>query len=220
MRVYAGKRLVHRIVLVPTLDEPEKSGRDRPSMVALVVLGLGQDAQKDQAVLSAPVPLSVGLMPYSPFALRMAREATRNHKEVLVELPDTVTDDASARDAVLAVPGATGVVLLGPPKALAPNLLVQRSMVLLDAYGHAEGSALRKARERGIPLLRRHDDLTGELLSSLNRAHHMARKLGYVVLVIDVDHERIEQVLAWLKASNPRDLRPVFLSEVAVFQSF
>ena len=92
-------------------------------------------------------------------------------------------------------------------------------MVLLDATGTAEGTALRDARERGVPLLRRHDDLTGELRSSLNRAHHMARKLGYVVLVIDSNTGNVGQVIAWLKAADPRDLRPVFLSEVAALSA-
>lgn len=216
VRIYAGKRLVHRLILVPTLEEPSKRSRgEQPALVAVVVLGLGIDAMQDKAVLEATVPLSVGLVPFSPFALRMSREATRNHKEVLVELPADVSTNASAREAVLAVPGATGVVLRTPPKALAPSLLLERSMVLLDATGTAEGTALRHAREQGVPLLRRHDDLTGELRSSLNRAHHMARKLGYVVLVIDTDSGNAGQVIAWLKAADPRDLRPVFLSEVA-----
>ncbi len=216
VRIYAGKRLVHRLVLVPTLEEPSKRERgEQPALVAVVVLGLGEDAQLDKAVLQAEVPLSVGLVPFSPFALRMAREATRHHKEVLVELPAEVDSDVAAREAVMAVPGATGVVLSVPPAALAPSLLLERSMVLLDATGTAEGAALRNAREQGVTLLRRHDDLSGELRSSLNRAHHMARKLGAVVLVVDVATGHAGQVVAWLKATDRRDLRPVFLSEVA-----
>lgn len=218
VRVYAGKRLVHRLVLIPTLEEPETARGEHPALVALVVLGMGQDATKDNAVLSANVPLSIGLVPFSPFALRMAREATRHHKEVLVDLPRDIADDAAAAEALLAVPGATGVVLHGLPKALATDLLVSRSMVLLDASGTAEGTALRDARDRGVPLLRRHDDLSGELTSSLNRAHHMARRLGHVVLVVDISQDNVAQVLAWLKAADPRDLRPVFLSEIAALQ--
>jgi polysaccharide deacetylase 2 family uncharacterized protein YibQ len=219
VRFYAGKRLVHRLILVPTLEEPARTHRGDAALVALVVLGLGEHAQRDKLVLEAPLPLSVGLVPYSPFALRMAREATRNHKEILVELPATVRSDSAAKEAYLAVPGATGVILQGPPGALAPQFLADRSMVLLDASGNAEGQALRAARELGVPLLRRHDDLSGELRSSLNRAHHMARKQGQVVLVVDIRQENVPQVLAWLKNADPRDLRPVFLSEIAAAQA-
>ncbi len=216
VRIYAGKRLVHRLILVPTLEELSKRSRgEAPALVAVVVLGLGQDARQDQAVLQADVPLSVGLVPFSPFALRMARDATRNHKEVLVELPAGVTTNAQAAEALMAVPGATGVVLRTPPQALAPDLLLSRSMVLLDATGTAEGTALRAARERGVPLLRRDDDLSGDLRASLNRAHHVARKLGRVILVVDVSAGNAAQVVAWMNAADPRDLRPVFLSEVA-----
>ncbi len=214
VRFYAGKRLVHHLTLVPTLEEaPQRGGR--PALVALVILGLGEDARLDQRVLASRFPLSVGIVPFSPFALRMSREAARNHKEILVELPESVTTVARSSEAVLAVPGATGVVLRGPPVALPVELLVTRSMVLFDAVGDAEGVALRAAREQGVPLVRRHDALEGDLMARLNRAHHMARKLGGVVLVIDADDDGLGQVLAWLAEAEKRDLRPAYLTEVA-----
>ncbi len=214
VRFYAGKRLVHRVALVPTLDEPPK-GDGSSALVALVILGLGEDARIDQRVLSSKFPLAVGIVPFSPFALRMSREAARHHKEILVQLPLGAATVEAASEAVLAVPGATGIVLTGPPEALPIEVLVERSMVLFDASGDAEGTALRAARDRGVPLVRRHEVLDGDLIARLNRAHHMARKLGGVVLVIGADDPGLGQVIAWLADSNRRDLRPAYLSEVA-----
>jgi len=202
VRVYSGKNLTHHLTFTPSLDQPERRrGLDRP-WVALVVSGLGQNAQAAQTLLEVRMPITLAVTPFSPFSLLHARDAALHHKELLVEL----APDHSPEDALAAVPRSSGL-LLQQPIDLGNAELGQ--VYLLDASG---GDGLRRPAD--VPLLAVTEHIEGDVTPHTVRIENLADRNGSVVLLVDVDDpEAVTSTVEWLYG-NQTHLRPVFVSEV------
>ena len=209
VRVYVGKRLSHHLRLEPTLGSgpiEDPLARRQMPLVALVISDVGPDAEGVQ-VLQSGIPLTVGIVPFSPFALRAARNAVISHKEVVIDLQPGQPLDL----AVDAVPYATGLLVTEPPGMdLDDALLADEDMYLLDAAGEIEPATLREARNAGIPVLRASESVASDR-DWAARAEHLAELHGAVVLMVPLSEA--DGAIRWLH-SRQADLRPAFANEV------
>lgn len=207
VRIYVGKRLSHHVRLEPTLGDATAAPVSRTlPLVALVISDVGTDAEGIQ-VLQAGIPLTVGVVPFSPFALRAARNAVLGHKEVLIDLQPGQPLEL----AVDAVPYATGLLLRSAPDTdLDDELLSSEDLYLVDAAGQIQPKSLREARNAGIPVLRVSESVQ-EGHDWAARVEHLAQLHGAVVLMVPLDEA--DGAIRWLH-SRQKDLRPAFANEV------
>ena len=212
IRIYVGKRLTHRIELIPTLSEILPPAPDKATLVAVAVLDLGQSGTESNTILKREIPISVGILPYSPFALKQARDAVLGSKEVLVLVKKPINDSEELIQAILAVPNATGVAIGSPPADLPISELKRKDLYILDIQGQTESAALRKAINANIPILRvNHRFEQGDEL----RIRHLARvNPGLIITVSAKDMDATNSLLNWLSKSKPDEIRPVFVSEL------
>ncbi|HJN72305.1 MAG TPA: hypothetical protein QGF58_00110 [Myxococcota bacterium] len=205
IRVYVGKRLSHHVSIEPTLGEAHLQDDVTP-LVAIVVTGLGVDG-RGTAVLKTNLPLTVGIVPFSPFALRNARDAAIQHKEVLIDLQA----GQPLHIAIDSVPYATGLLVGENPGAdLDDDLIASEHLYLLDAAGQIEPMVLREARNAGIPVLRANEVVTTDH-DWAARVEHLAARHGAVVLTVSIDDA--PGAIRWL-AARRYTLRPAFANEV------
>lgn len=209
VRVYAGAELRHDLLLIPSLPPASSlprpvNRRERP-LVALIIRGLG--ATQAEAVVEAPIPLTIAVRPYTPYALPTARDAALHWQEVLVDLSDVDVPDAGAvRAAMEAVPHATGLVMgergagqaagiagaqvvVAPrPPTLVPEALEPRLLVPWQARD------------------RRAEDLEARL-------HHLAQTQGHTTLMVDIDDVGLPGLMEWAGRANELGIRLVHASE-------
>lgn len=204
VRVYSGPSLRQQILLVPDLPDPptlKKSIRalDRP-VLSIIVVDVG-DASAD-SILSVEVPISVAIQPYTPFALRTARIAASSWHEVLAHVPRNMTPQEAQR----AVPLATGIWFDGTP--VAP--LGKHDVVVVPAdriSGARTPDALRVlAAQRSD----RHDSM-----ATLNRARHIAARMGQSALVVKADDPGLSDILSWASKAHKDGYRIALASEAA-----
>lgn len=207
VRIYVGKRLSHHVSIEPTLGDPAGRRQDDPTpLVALVITDIGVDG-RGTAVLKTDLPLSIGIVPFSPFALRNARDAAIQHKEVLIDLQPGQPLDL----AVEGVPYATGLLIgENPGMDLDDALIGREHLYLLDAAGQIEPATLREARNAGIPVLRANEEVSADQ-DWAARVEHLAALHGAVVLIVGV--EDAPGAIIWL-AEHRNTLRPAFANEV------
>ena len=212
IRIYVGKRLTHQIELIPTLSEILPPAPDKATLVAVAVLDLGQSGAESTTILKKEIPISVGILPYSPFALKQARDAVLQSKEVLVLVKNPIGSSDELLQAILAVPNATGVAIDSPPADLPISELKRKDFYILDIQGQTESAALRKAINSKIPILRvNHRFEEGDEL----RIRHLARvNPGLIITVSAKDKAATKSLLNWLSNVNPKEVRPVFVSEL------
>jgi polysaccharide deacetylase 2 family uncharacterized protein YibQ len=212
LRIYVGKRLTHHLRLHPTFSDRLPPAPNRPTNLALVVLGLGHNGVETRKILQRKFPMTVGIIPYTPFALRQARDAVVHHKEVLVFFDGPLKDADTLLKALLAIPNATGVALNAAPSQLPVKKLLEANLYLLDVQGEIESSALRDAANAGVNILRLdHSFSQGDTL----RIRHLARvSEGLIVTAHVQDEDSLQTLLDWLEKDPPREIRPVFLSEL------
>jgi polysaccharide deacetylase 2 family uncharacterized protein YibQ len=212
LRIYVGKRLTHHLRLIPTLSEKLPPVRDQPTQLAVVVLGLGFEGSESKTILSQPFPISVGIVPYSPFALRQARDAIHKHKEVLAYIENSLKQPEDLLNALLAVPNATGVALKSPPSQLPVQKLLEKNLYVVDVRGEIESAALRQASNAGVKTLRLdHHFSTGDGL----RLRHLARVTeGLIVTVLVTEKDAISDLFEWIEQSDSKEIQTVFLSEL------
>ena len=204
LRVYAGRDLRARVLLVPDITAPPDPPRtdtlrERP-LLAFVVTGLGEeDATR---LLETKVPLSLGLRPYAPFSLRIAREALRRWHEVLAHLPE-----GGDAEALAAVPWASGMVVDGGPSPELPTLPFGVLVHAAAAPGRRPPSAL-------TPLPAQRPARLGAL-ETLNRARALATREGSAAMMLDASDPQLDAVLAWARAASTAGFRVALASEVA-----
>jgi polysaccharide deacetylase 2 family uncharacterized protein YibQ len=212
LRIYVGKRLTHHLRLIPTLSEDLPPARREATKVAVVAIGLGHDGSESSTILSQPFPMSVGIVPYSPFALRQARDAIHKHKEVLTYIVAPLKQPEDLVKALVAVPNATGVALQAPPAQLPVQKLFEKNLYLLDVQGNIESEALRMATNAGVQTLRLdHAFAKGDGL----RLQHLARVSNGLIVTVQVkEKEAMADLFSWIEESDPKEIQPVFLSEL------
>jgi hypothetical protein len=204
VRAYAGANLRQQLLLVPDLPDPPRFNKsirslDRP-LIAIIVVDVG-DASAD-AILKTTVPITVAIRPYTPFALRSARLAASSWHEVLAHVPREMTPQEAQR----AVPLATGIWFDGTP--VAP--LGAHDVVVVPA-DRVSGARTPDAL-RVLPAQRsdRQDSM-----STLNRARHIAARMGQSALVVTADDPALSDILAWAKRAHQDGYRLVLASEAA-----
>lgn len=184
-------------VPAPEASPAEPAPASRLRGVALVVRGYGPRGVDARAALDSEVPLTLAIEPFTPFALRISREAARKHKEVLVELPPpTLLPPADfARAARGALWWPAGVLTQRPFPDLPTDDLLQHGLFVVDS-GAATGNF-------------------GEL-PKITADAHFADTTPDAALTRDpalvlVDYDDLPAALRWLSSSGAR---PLFASEV------
>ena len=96
LRVYAGKRPVHQLVLLQPLDPAPRVDPLSPPRLAVVLEGVGTRSENVQQLLELPYPLTLAILPYRSHTLRYATDAARAAKEVAAHLTFDVPQDDQA----------------------------------------------------------------------------------------------------------------------------
>lgn len=167
--------------------------------IALVVRGLGPRGVDPREALDSPLPLTLAIEPFTPFALRISREAAKKHKEVLVDLPapELLTPPEYLRTALTALWWPSGVLLDRPDYPL-PVEDIERHGALL--YDLSQPGPV----DRRTPRVTLDAQLTASGPSA-SPAHDPA--------LMWVTAAELPGALRWLSASGAR---PLFASEALI----
>jgi len=164
------------LVLLPT--QAQESAVPR---IAIVIDDLG-NSRFQQRFAELPGPLTLALLPHTPFAERMATRAHETGKEVIIHMPMQAgsnldagtgmlsTDDDKAEfimlmeQAFLQLPQAVGMnnhmgsrlTALIEPMQWVMEQLALRNFYFLDSRTTAATQAEQVARQFGLPVARRH----------------------------------------------------------------
>ncbi len=151
-------------------------------LVAIVIDDMGDRQNTGQALIALDLPLSFAFLPFTPFSEALQKEAMAKGRDILLHLPlepvdskanpgpgalttamDPETMQARFREALQAVPGATGISnhmgsrFTADPKAMRTllPLIRERNLFFLDSITGAKSVAYDLAREMGIQAERR-----------------------------------------------------------------
>jgi len=204
VRVYAGPTLRQQILLVPDLPKPPTlkgalRNPDRP-MLSVIVTGVGE-ASIDK-LLNVNAPITVAIKPYTPFALRTARIAASKWHEVIAHVPKNMTPQEAQR----AVPLATGIWYDGT--LVAP--LGTHDVVVVPAD---EVSGARTPDGMRMVAAQRSDRRNS--IATLNRARHIAARMGRSALVVEASDPGLPDILKWAASAQRQGYRIVLASEAA-----
>jgi hypothetical protein len=204
IRAYAGPTLRQQLLLGPDLPRPPKFKRairnpNRP-MLSVVITNVGESSI--DKLLKVRTPITVAIKPYTPFALRTARIAANQWHEVIAHVPTEMTPQEAQR----AVPLATGIWYDGTP--VAP--LSTHDVVVVPAD---RVSGARTPEAIRVVAAQRSD--RRDSLATLNRARHIAAKMGRAALVVEADDPGIGSILAWAERAHKDGYRIVLASEAA-----
>jgi hypothetical protein len=215
VRVYGGSRLAARLLLEPTLPEwPDVQTGTFP-LLALVLDGVDHDPHASNSHLELAHPLAVALSPYSPYTLRMARDAVVRHKEVLAR----VEEDTTPAEALEAVPYATAVLITAPPRGepdVQAGVLRAADVVVVDASPEGLPAAwMRALTDAGVPRIRAFRLPASGAADGLRAFRARVAREGSGVLVVDADDPAAAAALDSLSEAATHGLRPAFVAEVA-----
>lgn len=167
----------------PVKEPPAKKKRIR-GQVALIVDDMGNSREALDILVGLKAPLTVSVLPYSPYAAETARTARENGLEVLLHLPleslnnhDSATDTdglilasmspeqivAAFEVSLACVPYADGVNNhMGSKFTADPELMrtllapvKDRGLIFVDSRTTADTVAFGEARKMGIPAAER-----------------------------------------------------------------
>lgn len=192
-----------KVVVSPTEAPPKpQAPAARPTKVraiALVVRGFGPRGVDPREALDSKLPLTLAVEPFTPFALRISREAAKKHKEVLVELPppELLPPPEFLRTALAALWWPTGVLLAQPDYPLPIEDLERQGALLFDLS--EPGPANRRTPRVS---------LDAQLTASGPSAPS-----AYDPALMWVAAAELPGALRWLSASGAR---PLFASEALI----
>jgi len=85
LEVKVQDRITHQLVFAsPNSEAPDPAARAR---VAIVIDDLGEENHLSHELLDANLPITFSILPFSPYSKRLAMEAHRRGKEVILHLP-------------------------------------------------------------------------------------------------------------------------------------
>lgn len=207
------QRLLAAVLVALLVSAVESAAGERPR-IAIIIDDLGYERAAGERALSLPGPVTFAILPGAPYAARLAELAHAKGKEVLLHLPLQAASDgiepepgslvmdmnerefrASIRDDLASIPHIVGVnthrgSLLtrhpGHMRWLMDEILSQGDLFFIDSYTTAQSVALRIARERGIPAVRRHvfldpDTEPATVAVEFARLKLLAREQGFAV---------------------------------------
>ncbi len=208
-----AQRCVVASLAVLLVSATATAAGERPR-IAIIIDDLGYARVAGERAVSLPGPVAFAILPGAPHTARLAEMAHANGKEVLLHLPLQAASDrmqsepgslvmdmnekefrASIRDDLAAIPHIVGVnthrgSLLtrhpGHMRWLMDEILSQGGLFFIDSFTTAQSVALRIARERGIPALRRHvfldpDSEPATIAEEFARLKSLAREQGFAV---------------------------------------
>lgn len=172
---------IWRCLLVSTLLLASVEAPAAPPRIAIVIDDLGNHLQRARQLIARDEPISVSILPDTPFATTLARDASARGKAVMLHLPmraggpgareprwlDVDTSRLALSDllraGMAAVPDAVGVnnhqgsVLTGSLPAMRQLMLALRSrgLFFLDSRTTARTVAGRAACEYQVPFAER-----------------------------------------------------------------
>lgn len=206
LRAYHGPDLRHQLLLIPDLPDPPRFSKgvknpNRP-LLSIIVVGLGNSAAS--AIIEQPVPVTVAIEPFTPFALRISRRAANRWHEVLVDLPSGMTPN----EAQHAIPNATGLWVDGAP--VRPLNAEDVVVVPADRIGRRRIDGSRQARL--LPVQQKERRTTME---TWQRVRHIAARSGVGALVVDANDPELGEVLDWAAKAHLHGYRMVLATEAA-----
>jgi len=83
--VYAGNFYTHRVIL--GTGGPEKGAEDLRPRIAIIIDDMGYDLKTGLSFLNLPMPLTISVLPCAPYTNRIAEEARKKGREILLLLP-------------------------------------------------------------------------------------------------------------------------------------
>ena len=182
----------------------------RPPLLTVVIDDLGQNLARDRRVLDLPPGVTLAIIPETPHAAELAREAHQRGRTVILHMPmdpaggpyawrPELTQEERARrlDAALAkVPFVQGLnnhegsrmTAVRPAMAWLAEELQRRGLYLVDSRTSAATVAAAEAQKIGLASLARDvflDDDPSEaaVLEQMQRGLALARKQGTVVMI-------------------------------------
>jgi hypothetical protein len=207
LRFYAGSRLAQVLDLETSLDSWPRVGPGAPPLLALVVFGADEDPHGTRQLMDQAEPLGLALSPYSPFTLRLSRDALLTHTEVLA----MAADDVPLPESLQAVPHASGLVVTAlPPGEIEAQSLALAGVYVIDATEEGMGAAwMRALQDAGVPYQRAHTSKT-EL--DRYRYRHSAAREGAAMVVVPAAQAAIES--EQIASASERGFRRVFPAEI------
>ncbi len=209
IRFYAGSRLALVLELEPSLGPWPTLARDLEPLLALVVHDVDSDPHGVRTLMARSEPLALALSPYSPFTLRLSRDALLTHTEILA----VAEADVSLPESLEAVPHASGVLVFGSPSGdpdTQAQALRRADIYVLDAVEGGLGAHwLRALQDAGVPYLRA-STCSGDL--DRRRYRHSAAHSGAAVVLVAASAGASEA--DQLQAAAARGFRLAFPAEV------
>ncbi len=203
-----------------------------PPRIAIIIDDLGYELDAGHRAVNLPGPVACAVLPSTPRASELARAAHSAGKEVLLHLPLQSEDDGAEQEPGMirldttreqfarifaesfeSVPFAIGVnshrgsLLTRHPGHmgwLMEEIEARGHLLFVDSYTTHQSVALRLAREKGIPSVRRDvfldDDRSSESIArEFDRLKRLATARG---LAIGIGHPHPE-TLAFLERELP-----------------
>jgi len=134
VRVYAGKRPIHQLVLRQPLDPHPQVDPAAPPRLAVVLTGVGVRSADVERLIALPLPLTFAVLPYHSHSLRYATDAARAAKEVAVHL---------VFDEPLPIDAPAGMTVPPPLSAgMGQETFASRFQEDIDAIPYASGAVL------------------------------------------------------------------------------
>jgi polysaccharide deacetylase 2 family uncharacterized protein YibQ len=225
----SGKTGVIAAIAILALTTPICNAETAPR-IAIIIDDLGYHLGAGQRAIALPGPVVCAILPGTPVAASLARDAFEQGKEVLLHLPlqaigpqepepGRITLDMSRQrfsdtfaSALESVPFAIGVnshrgsMLTRHPghmRWLMEDLLAKESLFFVDSYTTHHSVALQIASEQGVPAIKRDvflDAEPGRLEGEFERLKKMARDRG---LAVAIGHP-YPATLAFLEQEIPR----------------
>ncbi|MFH1467743.1 MAG: hypothetical protein ABIO70_25375 [Pseudomonadota bacterium] len=212
VRAYTGPRLAAVVDIIPSLSPwPSLTPTQRP-LLALVLTDIDADPFTARSSMAAGLPMAVALSPYSPFTLRLSRDALSTHTEVLA----WAEPDATLSESLEGVPWATGVMVACAPRGdpeVEAALLAQADVYVLDATQAGLPTRWRAALDgAGVPVLRPLAYDPAESATAPARHRRAAVQRGGAVMALPV--AAASTALDDLHAAAARGYRAAFPAEV------
>ena len=164
-----------------TADADDAAVEAQAPKLAIVIDDVGYNLHRAEEIMALPVELTLGMLPYAPFAQQIAERASLNGREIILHQPMEAVDtgkqepgtlklamsaehfDAQFTDALAQLPNVTGVNNHTGSLLTAHRLpmewlmagIARRGLFFLDSRTTPHSVAEHTARAHAVPTIRR-----------------------------------------------------------------
>lgn len=190
---------------------PQVKQQNKTASVAIIIDDIGNQWQRAQRLLQLSEPITLAILPYSPYGQKIAQIASKHNKEVILHAPmeplhadswegglslsmNSMELKNSLNDMLDWLPEATGVnnhmgslfTAKKEPMTQVLSVIAERGLYFLDSRTSADSQGLSVARSLAIPSAQRHVFLDNErdvelIQKQLDRLFEQAKTRGYAV---------------------------------------